>query len=160
MKKKLLIRSLIGAPIGVTVSLIITIVFSLCIGHGEYFPAAPELIELCGGNATTAVAVQAICSLIVGAVCGGSSVIWEIEKWSLSKQTLLNFVVIAVPFFGIGYAMNWMPHMLYGALGYVGGFILVYVAMWCSIYFSVRAKINKMNKQLREMRQDDTPETK
>ncbi len=50
MKKKLLFRSLIGAPIGVLVSLIITIVFSLCFGHGEYFPAPHELIDWCGGN--------------------------------------------------------------------------------------------------------------
>ena len=61
MKKKLLFRSLIGAPIGVLVSLIITIVFSLCFGHGEYFPAPHELIDWCGSNETTAVIVQKIC---------------------------------------------------------------------------------------------------
>lgn len=155
MKRKILFRSLIGAPIGVTISLIITIIFSLCLGHGEYFPAPHELIDWCDGTETTAVIVQLVCSLFVGAVCGGSSVIWEIEKWSLLKQTLINFVIIAVPFFGIGYIMNWMPHHLYGALGYVGGFIAGYVIMWCSIYFSIKSKIKKMNKQLQEMQQDD-----
>lgn len=155
MKKKILFRSLMGAPIGVLVSLIITIIFSLCMGNGEYFPAPHELIDWCGGNETTAVIVQLICSLLVGAIGGGSSVIWEIEKWSLLKQTLVHLAVIAVPFFGIGYVMNWMPHYLYGALGYVGGFILVYVVMWCSIYFSIRAKIKKMNKQLQAMQQEE-----
>lgn len=156
MKKKLLFRSLIGAPIGVLISLIITIIFSLCLGHGEYFPAPHELIDWCGGNETTAVIVQMICSLLVGAVCAGASVIWEIEKWGLLKQTLINFAVIAVPFFGLGYVMNWMPHHIYGALGYVGGFVGGYIVMWCSIYFSIKAKIKKMNKQLQEMHQDDT----
>lgn len=158
MKKKILLRSLVGAPIGVTVSLIITIIFSLCLGQGEYFPAPHELIDWCGGNETTAVIVQMICSLFVGAVCGGSSVIWEIEKWSLLKQTLIHFAVIAFPFFGIGYVMNWMPHYLYGALGYVGGFIAVYIIMWLSIYFSVKSKIEKMNKQLRDIQQEDAKE--
>ena len=96
-----------------------------------------------------------ICSLLVGAVSGGSSVIWEIEKWSLLKQTLIHFAVIAIPFFSIGYVMNWMPHYLYGALGYVGGFILVYLVMWFSIYFSIKVKIKKMNKHLQEMQQND-----
>lgn len=155
MKKKLLFRALMGAPIGVTVSLIITIIFSLCVGHGEYFPAPHELIDWCGGNSTNAVIVQMICSLFVGAVGAGSSVIWEIEKWSLLKQTLVHFAVIAVPFFGIGYVMNWMPHHLYGALCYVGGFLLVYLIMWLSIYFSIKSKIKKMNKQLQEMQQDE-----
>lgn len=160
MKKKILFRSLLGAPIGVLVSLIITIIFSLSMGNGEYFPAPHELIVWCGGNATIAVIVQTICSLFVGAVCGGSSVIWEIEKWSLLKQTLIHFVVIAVPFFGIGYILNWMPHYLYGALGYVGGFVVVYLLMWCSIYFSIKAKIKKMNKRLQETQQEDGQETK
>lgn len=158
MKKKILFRTLMGAPIGVLVSLIITIIFSLCMGHGEYFPAPHELIVWCGGNETTAVIVQMICSLLVGAIGGGSSVIWEIEKWSLLKQTLVHFAVIAVPYYGISYVMNWLPHYLYGALGYSGSFILVYVVMWCSIYFSIRAKIKKMNKQLQEMQQQDVKE--
>ncbi len=151
MKKKILFRSFFGAPIGVTISLIITVIFSLCTGHGEYYPAPHELVDWCGGNETTAVIVQMICSMIVGAVCSGASVIWEIEKWNLLKQTLINFAVIAVPFFGLGYIMNWMPHHIYGALGYVGGFAGGYVVMWCAIYFSIKAKLKKMNKQLQEI---------
>lgn len=153
MKKKLIVRSLLGAPIGVTISLFITIIFSLCLGHGEYFPAPHELIAWCGGNETTAVIVQMICSLIVGAICGGATVIWEIEKWSLLKQTLVHFAIITIPFFGIGYIMNWMPHYLFGAIGYICGFIVVYIVMWCTLYFSIKAKIKKMNKQLQIMQQ-------
>jgi len=152
MKKKILFRSFFGAPIGVTISLMITVIFSLCTGQGEYYPAPPALVDWCGGNETTAVIVQMICSMIVGAVCGGASVIWEIEKWNLLKQTLINFAVIAVPFFGLGYIMNWMPHHIYGALGYVGGF--AGVVMWCAIYFSIKAKLKKMNKQLQEIQRN------
>ena len=158
MKKKILFRSLVGAPVGVTISLIITIIFSLCTGHGEYFPAPHELVDWCGGNATTAVIVQMLCSLFIGAVGGGSSVIWEIEKWSLLKQTLIHFAVIAVPFIGISYVMNWLPHYIYGALGYTGAFIAMYVIMWCSIYFSIKSKIKKLNKQLMEMQQGESKE--
>lgn len=157
MKKKILIRTLIGAPVGVTVSMVITIVFSLCLGGEEYFPASPELIAWFG-NATAAVTVQMICSLFIGALCGGSSVIWEIEKWSLMKQTLVHFAVLAVPFFGVGYLMNWLPHHIYGALGYVGGFVSVYLIMWCSIYFSIKSKLRKMNRQLSELQQENKEE--
>lgn len=153
MKKKILFRSLLGAPIGVTVSLIITIIFSLCMAHGGYFPAPHALIKWCG-NEITAVIVQMLCSLLVGAIGGGSSVIWEIEKWSLVKQTLVHLTIIAVPFFGLGYVLNWLPHYLYGALGYIGGFLSVYVIMWCSIYFSIKAKIKKLNNRLQEDRKE------
>lgn len=139
-----------GAPIGVVISLIITIAFSLATGHGEYFPAPHELIDLCG-NAMTAVIVQMLCSLFIGAVGGGSSVIWEIEGWSLLKQTLVHLAVISVPFFAVGYVMNWMPHHVVGALCYAAGFIATYVIMWFSMYFAIKSKLKKMNKQLQEM---------
>lgn len=154
MKKNLIYRSLLGAPIGVVISLIITIIFSLATGHGEYFPAPHELIDLCG-NATTAVIVQLLCSLVVGAIGGGSSVIWDIEKWSLTKQTVIHFICLVVPFFPISYLLNWMPHHIYGALGYIAAFIGAYIVMWLSIYLSIRTKIKKMNKHLQEIQQTE-----
>lgn len=154
MKKKLLIRCLLGAPIGVTVSLIITIIISLCTGHGEYYPAPHELMDFCGSE-ITAVIIQLFCSLAVGAIGGGSSVIWDIEKWSLTKQTLIHFAVIVIPYVPISYVLNWMPHYLFGALGYVAAFIVAYIVIWLSIYLSIRAKIKKMNRHLREMQQND-----
>lgn len=153
MKKKLLLRSLIGAPIGVVVSLIVSIIFSLCIGNGEYYPAPPELVDWCGSE-VVAVIVQLLCSLFVGAVGGGSSVIWDMEKWSLSKQTAVHFAVLCVLFIPISYVLNWLPHHVYGAIGFVGAFILIYVIIWLSVYLSVRAKIKKVNERLREMQRD------
>lgn len=153
MKKKLLLRCLIGAPVGVTISLIITVIISLCMGGGDYYAAAPELVTLCG-NKITAVIVQLVCSLFIGALAGGSSVIWEIEKLNLLKQTLLHFAVLSVFSFPIAYVLSWIPHNVYGALGYVAAFISVYLIMWCSIYFSIKMKIKKMNKQLQDMNAD------
>lgn len=154
MKKKLLFRCLFGAPIGVVVSLIITVIFSLCMGHGEYYPAPHELVDWCGSE-ITAVIVQFFCSLAVGAIGGGSSVIWEMERWSLTKQTLIHFAVLAIPFVPISYVLNWMPHYLYGALGYAAAFIIAYVLIWVSIYFSIKAKIKKMNRQLQQMQEGE-----
>ena len=155
MKNKLLFRCLFGAPIGVAVSSIVTIIISLCTGHGEYYPAPHELIDWCGSE-ITAVIVQFICSLAVGAIGGGSSVIWNMEKWSLTKQTLIHFAVLVVPFVPISYVLNWMPHHLYGALGYAAAFIIAYVVIWLSVYFSIKAKIKKMNKQLQQLHRDES----
>ncbi len=157
MKKKILLRSLLGAPIGVTISLTITIIISLCSGGGEYFPAVQELIDWCG-NEITAVILQTVCSMLIGAVYGGASVIWEIEKWSLTKQTLIHFAVFVLSFAPVSYLLNWMPHSLYGALCYAATFLILYVLIWVSIYFPMKAKIKKMNRQLREIQQADQKE--
>ena len=99
--------------------------------------------------------MQIICSLFIGALAGGSSVIWEIEKLNLLKQTLLHFAVLSVFSFPVAYVLNWIPHRLYGALCYVAAFILVYLTMWCSVYFSIKLKVKKMNKQLHDMQRND-----
>ncbi len=157
MKKKILFRSLLGVPVGVTISLIVTIVISLCSGHGEYFPAANDLIAWCGSE-VAAVIVQMICSMFIGAVFAGASVIWEIEKWSWTRQTLIHFAVFVVSFAPISYVLNWMPHNLYGALSFSAAFIMMYVLIWVSMYFSIKAKIKKMNRQLQEIQQEDKRE--
>ncbi len=153
MKKKILLRSLMGAPIGVTISLIITIIISLCSGNGEYYCAVQEFIDLCG-NETTAVIVQMICSMFIGAVYSGASVIWEIEKWSFTKQTLLHFAIFIVSFVPISYLLSWMPHNLNGALCYVAAFTGMYTLIWVSVYFSMKSKIKKMNSRLQEIQQE------
>ena len=142
MKKKLLYRCLFGAPIGVVVSLIITMIISLCTGNGEYYPAPHELTDWCGSEITAAIG-------------GGSSVIWDMERWSLTKQTLIHFAVLVIPFVPLSYVLNWMPHNLIGGLCYAVAFIGVYVLMWISVYFSIKAKIKKLNRQLQQIRRDE-----
>lgn len=154
MKNKLLSRCLLGAPIGVVVSTVVTVIISLCTGHGEYYAAPHELVDWCG-NEITAVIIQFVCALAVGAIGGGSSVVWSMEKWSLTKQTLVHFAVIAVPYFSISYVLNWLPHNLFGSLGFVAAFIVVYVIIWVSVYLSVKFKLKKMNERLRQMQCDD-----
>ena len=94
MKKKVILRSLIGAPIGLSISFIITLIISVIINKGEYYPVVPQLTALCG-NELNAVVIQTICSLLYGASFGGASVIWEIENWSLLKQTVIHCLVIS-----------------------------------------------------------------
>ena len=42
MKKKVILRSLIGAPIGLSISFIITLIISVIINKGEYYPVVPQ----------------------------------------------------------------------------------------------------------------------
>ena len=76
MKKRILCRALIGAPIGLAISTAITIFSSLIYGDGNYYPVVPALVEQCG-NEINAVVAQMIASLLYGAVWAGASVIWE-----------------------------------------------------------------------------------
>ena len=135
MKKKVILRSLIGAPIGLSISFIITLIISVIINKGEYYPVMPKLTALCG-NELNAVVIQTVCSLIYGAAFGGASVIWDMENWSLLKQP-------------IAYCMYWMPHNFWGIAGYIAIFFFIYFFIWFSQYFAMKKRIQEFNNKVK-----------
>lgn len=104
------IRALsLGAPIGLTICTMITIVFSLIYGDGEYLAVSHDLAAQCGSE-IEAVILQTAFGMLYGAIWGGASVIWEMENWSLMKMTITHLVICSVISFPIAYFMQWMPH--------------------------------------------------
>ena len=96
-------------------------------------------------NEINAVILQtALCSLI-GIGFSAASVIWEIDTWSLAKQSGIYFLIISIIMFPSAYFANWMEHTLVGFLSYAGIFIAIFFVVWISIYLSCKHKINKMN---------------
>ena len=153
MKKKVILRCLLGAPIGLFICHIIMLNFSVFVNlftvkKGEYLSVSPNLTTLCG-NELNAVIIQTICSLIIGAVFGGASMIWESEKWSLLKQTVLHFLVISVSTLPIAYCMYWIPHTLRGIVLYIGIFFFIYFFIWLGRYFAMKKKIQAINDKVK-----------
>lgn len=147
MKKKILLSSLIGAPIGLTISYIITVIISISIGDGSYYPVVPEFADACGSE-INAVVIQALCSLLYGASWGGASVIWNMQEWSLLRMSVTHLAVSSVFSFPIAYVMHWMPHNVKGILIYFAIFIAIYAVIWLSQYASIKKKIEQLNKQV------------
>ncbi|MDD6225496.1 MAG: DUF3021 domain-containing protein [bacterium] len=147
MKKKLVLRCLLGAPVGFAVSMIITVIISLVIGDGNYYPIVPQMAENFGSE-INAVVVQMILSFLYGASWAGASLIWQKEEWSLLRQTFTHLIVCSVFTFPVAYVCYWMPHNLTGVLSYFGIFFVIYFSIWISQYISIKSKIKKMNKKI------------
>ncbi|MGI5958518.1 MAG: DUF3021 domain-containing protein [Massiliimalia sp.] len=146
MKQKLIIRCLIGAPLGLTLSTLIAIVISLFIGDGNYYPVVPQL-EQDLGNPLNAVILQSVCSLLYGAAWAGASIIWSLD-WGLLRQTVTHLAVCSIATFPVAYFMYWMEHTLFGILSYFGIFLVIYLIIWISQYQVMKHKIQQMNQKL------------
>ena len=147
MKKKVLIRCLIGAPIGVAISTMITIVISLTAGDGNFYAVVPELIADCGTE-INAVLLQAICSLLYGAAWAGASVIWEIDTWSILRQTAAHLIVCSLSTFPIAYFMRWMDHSILGILSYFGIFFAIYFFIWVLQYITIKRRVQQIKSKV------------
>ncbi len=157
MKKKIIVRSVLGFPIGILIGYLITIIISLISANGYYSPCVPELITAMG-NEINAVILQAVLCGLLGAGFSASSVIWNIEHWSIVKQTGIYFAIISLIMIPIAYFAYWMEHSLVGFLSYFGIFILIFIFIWIIEFIIIRRNVKKMNENLYKAKQNNTAE--
>ena len=142
-------RSLLGAPLGLALGYGISIVISLIMGRGIYYPAAPAL-EMSLGGELRAVVVQALTMMVYGMVWAGSSVIWEMDNWSILRQTVTHLVITSLVTLPIAYFLHWMDHTLGGVLLYFGIFFLIYFVIWWSQYSTMKKRVEQFNAKVKE----------
>lgn len=150
MKKKIFLRGLLGFPLGMALGDIITIFGSMLWAKGGvYAPCVPALVEAMGGE-VYAVALQTFLCGFMGAAFAMSSVIWEIDRWSIAKQTGIYFLITALVMMPIAYITNWMEHSLIGFLSYFGIFVAIFIIVWTSQYFAMKKRIEAISRRVKE----------
>lgn len=151
MKKKIILRCVRGFPIGIAIGYLITILISLNRANGYYAPCVPELTSAMGSE-IYAVLFQALLCGLLGAGCGGGSVIWEIESWSLVRQTGVFFLVISSFMLPVAYFAYWMEHSAAGFFFYFLGFLLIFAAIWAIQFAVAKRSVRKLNERLQSAR--------
>lgn len=147
MKKKAILRGLLGFPLGIAIGYVITIVISLFVGEGYYSPSVPSLIDEIGSE-IGAVVFQAILCGLLGASFSAASVIWEVERWSIVKQTGIYFLILSITLLPIAYFTHWMERSVFGFLFYFGVFVVIFIVIWVVQYFIWKNKIKGINQKI------------
>ena len=147
MKKELIRRGLHGIPQGIAIGYVIAIIISLVIGDGTFQNVVPELVTQFGSE-ISAVLAQVIFSAVIGGVFAAVSVIWEIEEWSILKQTGIYFCILAITLFPIAYILHWMERSVGGFLTYLGIFVALFIVIWVVQYLFWKNRIEKINDKL------------
>lgn len=153
MKKQIIKRGVFGFPVGIAIGYVITVIVSTFVGDGNFYPVTPELISVMGGE-LNAVVLQTVLCGVMGAGFAAASVIWELDSWSLAKQSGIYFLIACILMLPIAYAANWMEHSVGGILSYVGIFVAIFITVWITQYLSWKRKIKKMNAFVRKGEQD------
>ena len=85
---------------------------------------------------------------IYGAVAMGSSIVYDIEKWSIARATATHFLLIFALYFILVISMGWfgLNDPVFWIV--VGMMVVGYVLIWLFQYLSYRRKIQKMNDKL------------
>lgn len=145
MKRMVLFRTLNGVAAGIALSHVIALLSSL--GSGDYLPCAPALIMACGGT-LGAVVLQTILSAVLGAVFGVASVIWSLERWSITRQTAVYFAVTAAVMLPVAYVCCWTERSLTGVLCYGGIYLGIFALIWLFQFLAAWRSVRHLNGKL------------
>jgi hypothetical protein len=104
------------------------------------------------GNEIYAVVLQALLCGLLGTGFGACSVIWEMEHWSIVKQTGIYFLIVSAVMMPIAYLLYWMEHSVAGFLEYLGIFVLIFAVIWISQFLLWKRNVDKMNARIEKTR--------
>ena len=147
--KEILKRALLGIAISMAISQTITLIVSLCIHNGNYYPYYP-ILERKYGSPLWAMCVQTLVNIGYGLIFGLSTFIFEKDSWSLTRQTLTHFFLITSSYLLGGWISYWYPHTLSGFLFGFFEYVITYFIIWFCIYQNYKKQIQKINESIND----------
>ena len=129
MWKKGVLLAVLGYALGIAIGVVIF----LANGRRDFAQALPYIL-LCG---------------IPGAVAMGTSVIYEVEKWSVVRATVTHFVITFACLYLVGFALGWFRFGDAPFWIFTGVMVAAYVVIWQVQYQACKRKVRKMNEDLR-----------
>ena len=151
MKKKLFIHLIVGFVVGAGIGNLIAFLFSTLSG-GDGIVAA-ELVAKTG--TAGAIVLQTFLSGILGLVSIGGMLLYEIDKWSLAKATIVHFVSISACFVGVSLILHWFPlRFAYYAIA-LGAMAVGFIIIWVCMYLAWKKEVREMNEELNEYKKNN-----
>lgn len=138
-----------GIPIGITIGFIISLIITVSLKLPTYSPSS-EVFDGHFANNTQAVIASAILWALMGFVTAMSSRIFVIESWSITKKTVVHFLVTYLVFTPLAILAGWFPLEINFLISYSLSFIIVYIIEWVIMMQAARARIDKLNKLINE----------
>lgn len=143
--KKALILGGIGFVIGILIGFGVYSISTLAAG-GELNFSRLNIPELLVGG-------------LYGMISMGSTVIYDIDSWSIVRVTVTHFVITVTGFHVMGIYQGWMQRM--GWLSYgimIACFVISYAIIWLSQYLVWRREVRRLNEDLHRMKEDGQKE--
>ncbi|GAJ25712.1 hypothetical protein JCM15457_590 [Liquorilactobacillus sucicola DSM 21376 = JCM 15457] len=149
MKAKVLKNMLFGISVSITIGLFISLAFSYIYGLENYAPSAPRFTEMFK-KPLNALLASIILWALMGILFSQSSMIFEKEKWSITRRTLTHFFVTFFGFTPLAVLCGWFPLKWEMFIFFTIIFLVVYMTMWLVSMISARNDIKKINNKLKK----------
>ncbi|HHX70117.1 MAG TPA: DUF3021 domain-containing protein [Gallicola sp.] len=150
MKRKLIIRIILGFIVGAIIGNLITLLVNL--GYGEKASiVSPHQVEAIGK--LWAIILQTILSGLLGVTGVGGIYFYDIESWSLLKSTIAHSLSILIGFIVVFPVLKWVPFTFWSCLIIAIIVSVVYALIWLIMYLIWKKEVEKMNEDLKSYKE-------
>ena len=142
-KKQIILMSVIGAAMG------IGIWFLMLLGHN------PNALSD-GSKSIGFFLLNILLSAVFGALCMGSSAVYNIEEWGILRATVTHFIIVFASFNTIALPLGWFS---FGSIEYRiihAVMIVVYFLIWLIQYLIYKHKVDELNRELEKWKSNQT----
>ena len=147
IKKAVAKRAILGFIYGVFIGQTILIIESLFMRDGNFYAVATSLVNL-AGTKIAAVIIQYFLTGLLGTTFASTTVLFEMDEWSLLRQTITHFIITSIVMYIAGFLCGWFPHTVVSTLIWFGVFVVVYVIFWICFSMYYKNKVKKINEAL------------
>ena len=144
---KIIKRAILGFIYGVFIGQTILILESLMAGDGNFYAVSTYLVNHTSTR-LAAVIAQYFITGFIGLSFAATTVIFEMDSWSLLRQTITHFIVTSIVMYIAGFLCGWFPHTAVSTLIWFGVFVVIYVIFWICFSMYYKNKIKKINEAL------------
>ena len=148
-KNRVIFLSSIGFALGIMLGIIITAVSATMeYADGTLYLCSKEFNAFIG-DPLLAFVIQALVTGTYGMIGMGGSSVYYIERWSLLGATVSHFVVTVVCYYITAFFLRWIsPSDVFSCFIMFMFFLIPYVIIWTSKYFSYKSQIKEINEGL------------
>lgn len=122
------------------------LVLGMIIGVAFWMITGPSL----GNMYNTALVLHLVVSGLLGMICMGSSIVYDIDRWGLLKATIVHYLACMSSFSAASVILSWFPTWKsFAVMGII--MTLVYAGIWIGESLHWKRTINGLNEQLKEI---------
>ncbi|WP_395319655.1 DUF3021 domain-containing protein [Fructilactobacillus frigidiflavus] len=146
--KKLINKIIGGIVAGIFYGFIIALGCSFYYHLAYFQPSGNQFVKQFGNN-LNATAVSAVIWSLIGLVFSLSTMIFSIENWGITKQTIVHFIVTYTLFTPLAILAGWFPLQFKFMISFTIIFIFIYSWMWFFSFYKAKQNLKLLNDEIK-----------
>jgi hypothetical protein len=150
MLKRALLRGMNSFIYAVAINVILALVITAIVNKPDFVPLVPDYAAHFDSK-VVALLLQFVLIGFTSAAFGAGSVILEIERWSLLKQSVIYFIVTTVIWIPVSIFCWGIDKYTAAFVSMICSYVASYVITWSIQYSLCKKSVAKINQKLIQM---------